>query len=163
MKIARNEGSLKTQKDYLKFPNFRKRAGWIVFNLSFYFYCIFHVGLEIFKYPGISQKIGPNPKKSRDSGIFRFVIFCDKNPKIPGFGIPEKSHPAATSDSRTSGDRKDGHFGDHCLPSCQVNRNGAGFGVCALQYRGWPINWENSPDRTQGCETVCQIPWGCRQ
>ena len=57
-------------------------------------YKIFHVDLEIFKNPGISQKIHSNPKKSRDIKIWDF---SDQNKKIPGFGIPEKSHPTATS------------------------------------------------------------------
>lgn len=39
---------------------------------------IFHVELEIFKNPGISQRIDPNPRKSRDSEILRFGIFWDK-------------------------------------------------------------------------------------
>ena len=42
-----------------------------------------------------SPEIDPeNLKKSRD---FSFGNFWGKRPKIPGFGIPEKSHPKATS------------------------------------------------------------------
>ena len=33
--------------------------------------------------------------------IFRFGIFWDKNHKIPGFGVPKKSDPAATSGQRS--------------------------------------------------------------
>ena len=39
-------------------------------------------------HPGIFENI---------PGFSDLGFFSDKNPKIPGFGIPEKSHPAATS------------------------------------------------------------------
>ena len=56
-------------------------------------YKIFHVDFEIFKNPGISQKIDPNPKKSRDPGILRYGIFRIKIRKSRDLGSPKNPIP----------------------------------------------------------------------
>ena len=49
-----------------------------------------------------TRKKIPIPKIPKNPGIFDLGFFWEKNPKNPGiwdmgFGIPEKSHPKATS------------------------------------------------------------------
>ena len=62
-------------------------------------------------------------------------------------------------DPRPTWNREDSHFSHHCVPFGEAEWWFCPC-LCTVQYSCWPVDWEDSPHRTQSGASLCQIPWG---